>query len=461
MATDGIVGGSFRDPSGVVFRHGGVVYRQVNATSEASLNQLESSGLYDELADAELLVSHEEADVAPPDPGSARRVIRPEQIPFVSYPYEWCFGQLKDAALATLDVQLRALQYGMTLKDASAFNIQFLRGRPILIDTLSFEAYEEGCPWVAYRQFCEHFLAPLLLMSQVDPWLGRLSALTVDGVPLETASRLLPMTSRLRPIALLHVHLHARSIRRYGGRPVPDRVASRGLSRRGMVNLIEGLRHGVDGLDWSPSGTEWADYEEEHGYAPEAMAEKREFVAEVLGELRPETVWDLGANTGEFSRLAVEQGAAVIAIDADPAAVERNYRRMRGREQTHLHPLWMDLRCPSPDTGWAQEEREGLSARSNADVVLALALVHHLAIGANVPLPRLIEWIARLSPTAIVEFVPKDDPYVKRLLISRDDVFDGYTQAGFESAMERWFDIRRVQRLTGSGRVVFHAVRRE
>jgi hypothetical protein len=460
MHTDGIVGGSFRDPSGLVFRRDGVVYRQVNTQSASALALLESSGLYDELVDAGLLVSHSASKVPPPKPSLATRVIRPEQIPFVSYPYEWCFGQLKDAALATLAIQLAALRHEMTLKDASAFNIQFLHGHPILIDTLSFERYEEGRPWVAYRQFCEHFLAPLMLISRVDPWLGRLSALTADGIPLQTASRLLPWTTRFRPAALLHLHLHARSVRRYGGRRVPDRVESRGLSRRGMQNLIEGLKHTIDKLEWKPEGTEWAEYEGEHGYANDSMAAKREVVSALLTTIGPAVVWDMGANTGEFSRLALETGASVISMDLDPAAVERNYRRMQVNGETRLHPLWIDLRSPSPDLGWAEAERDGLTARSRADCVLALALLHHLAIGANIPLSKVLRWFASLAAHLVVEFVPKEDPQVQRLLVSREDVFPDYSRMGFERALEDLYEVDDARELPSSGRVIYHGFRR-
>lgn len=461
MATNEIVGGSFRDPSGFVFRRDGVVYRQVNERYVPALEQLEDSGLYRTLVDAGLLVRHERADVAPPENGGdPASILRPTQIPFISYPYEWCFSQLKDAALTTLDIQAVALEYGMTLKDASAFNIQFLEGRPIFIDTLSFEVYEEGKPWVAYRQFCEHFLGPLLLMRRLDPWLGRLTTLTVDGIPLSIVSRLLPRITWLQPSSLLHIHLHARSIQRYGGRSVPRRLETRGLSRRGMENLVEGLQHTVRRLDWSPKGTEWAEYEEEHGYSGTAMDAKRDVVGDLLRALAPRVVWDLGANTGEFSRIALEAGAEVVSMDFDPAVVERNYRRMREGGESSLHPLWIDLRNPSSDMGWACRERDSLGARSSADVVLALALVHHLAIGANIPLDRMIEWFATLAPSIVIEFVPKEDPQVQRLLVSRQDIFDDYTKPCFEAALARHFELRATQELPGSKRVIYSGVRR-
>lgn len=460
MRPEEVLGASYRDPSGFVFRRDGSIYRQVNMRYEQEFTMLSESGLYDALVSAGRLVSHQEVDEPPPVPPLAARVIRPEPVPFISYPYEWCFGQLKDAALATLEIQRTSLKHGMTLKDASAFNIQFLEGSPVLIDSLSFEAYVEGRPWLAYRQFCEHFLAPLLLMSRVDPWLGRLSAVTVDGISLETASRILSWTSWFHPSVLLHVHLHARSVRRFGGRSVPRSIETRGLSRRGMLNLVEGLTHTIERIAWSPADTQWSDYETEHGYSDEDFEAKREIVANLVEDAMPDTVWDLGANTGVFSRIASRAGAFVVSADVDPSAVERNYRRTRSRNESRLHPLWIDLRNPSPSLGWAGEERESLVERSRADMVLALALVHHLAIGANVPLTMIVEFLSRLARELVVEFVPKDDPQAQRLLTSREDIFDNYDRPAFESALESCFFVLGTYEVGVSGRVIYRARRR-
>ncbi|MDH3427740.1 MAG: class I SAM-dependent methyltransferase [Gemmatimonadota bacterium] len=456
-----VLSASFRDPSGFVFRRDGVLYRQVNRRYAEHFAAFHASGLYEALLSDGLLISHETVDVEPPRPEIAELVIRPALVPFISYPYEWCFGQLRDAALATLDIQLLAIQRGMVLKDASAFNIQFVDGRPVLIDTLSFERYRDGQPWTAYRQFCEHFLAPLLLIRDVDPWLGRLPALSADGIPLEVASRLLPLRSWVSPSSLLHVHLHARSVRKYGGRAVPEKVQRRGLSRKALVNLIQGLRHTVAALNWKAVGTEWANYVTEHGYDPGDHAEKRRLVGEMLTGIAPGAVWDLGSNTGEFSRIARATGAFVLSVDMDPVAVERNYRRVLSDAETGIHPLWVDLRNPTPDLGWANVERDSLAGRSRADVVLALALVHHLAITGNVPLPNIARWLARLAPNLVIEFVPKTDPQVGRLLVSREDVFVDYTTEGFEAAFSAEFQLARRVEVGQSGRILYQYERRE
>ena len=206
---------SFRDPGGFLFRREGSLYRQVNRACAEDFQLLESSGLAASLREAGLLIPHVEADVEPPRPDIAFRVIRPEPVPFISYPYEWSFSQLKDAALTTLRIQKIALRHGMILKDASAYNIQFHRGRPVLIDTLSFTRYEEGQPWVAYRQFCQHFLAPLALMAYRDVRLSALLRTEIDGVPLDLAAGLLPWRTRLKPGLLMHLHVHAASQKKY------------------------------------------------------------------------------------------------------------------------------------------------------------------------------------------------------------------------------------------------------
>jgi hypothetical protein len=445
---------SFRDPSGFVFFRDGVVYRQVQESYRAGYDQLIASGLYDELVTNRLLVPHREAPLETATAQGAYRILEPELIPFISYPYEWCFSQLRDAALLTLAIQRRALARGMTLKDASAFNVQFVGGRPIFMDTLSFERYEEGQAWVAYRQFCQHFLAPLLLMSRVDTRLGRLLSTYMDGVPLDLASGLLPRRTWLRPAWLTHVHLHAYSIARFAGREVPAAAAGRGVSFRGLEGLVQHLEGSVRSLSWS-GRTEWSDYSDDHGYDQSELEAKHGAVAGMLSEVRPAVVWDLGANTGTYSRIAAENGARVVAFDADFGAVERHYAGIGARQDQNILPLWIDLANPSPAQGWAHAERMSLQERGPADLVMALALVHHLAISNNVPLPLIARWFAGLGQSLIVEFVPKEDPQTRRLLRTRKDVFDTYDQHHFEAAFSSRFRIVRKVELTTHGRTVY------
>ena len=455
--TDTVLSGSFRDPSGFLFWRQGTLLRQVQRSYAEHYDALLSSGLYQKLVDKQLLIPHQEVSLDQAkdgsDPQDVYRVLQPERIPFISYPYEWSFSQLKDAALTTLRIQKLALARGMTLKDASAFNIQFWRGRPVLIDTLSFEQYREGGPWVAYRQFCQHFLAPLALMAYRHIQLNELLRTNIDGVPLPVASKLLPWRTRLTPGLLMHIHAHASSQKRYAAQSIKHR--QRKVSRNALLGIIDSLGGALRRLRWQPGGTEWADYYNDTNYSSTALAAKRALVGDYLDRLEPGTVWDLGANNGMFSRLASERGIPTVASDIDPAAVEFNYLECRKRDDELLLPLLMDLTNPSPALGWGHDERMSFLDRGPADVVLALALIHHLAISNNVPLPKLAEFFQRAGRALIIEFVPKEDSQVQRLLATREDVFPDYRQDSFEAAFTEYFRIETQQAVEGSKRTLY------
>ena len=448
---------SFRDPSGFLFLHEGRLLRQVNSSYRQAYDVLNDSGLYTALVDQDLLVPHEEVDPALARSDEAYKILAPEIIPFISYPYEWCFGQLRDAALATLRIQQTALRHGMCLKDASAYNIQFRDGQPVLIDTLSFVSYREGEPWVAYRQFCQHFLAPLALMAYRDVRLGDLLRLYIDGIPLDLVSKLLPRRTRIVPSLLLHLHAHAASQKRYAGKAVHKSrgMSSRGMSARAMQGLIDNLHGAVKRLRWRPRGTTWADYYQDTNYTEAGLAHKRELIGNFLARRQPGTVWDLGANNGLFSRLASDEGFLTVSADSDPTAVELNYRECRQRQEKNLLPLVLDLTNPSPSLGWGHAERMSLLERGPADLVMALALVHHLAIANNVPLPLLAGFFRHAGRALIVEFVPKSDSQVQRLLATREDIFVNYNQEAFEAAFRQFFTIEAAERIRDSERTLY------
>jgi hypothetical protein len=366
-----------------------------------------------------------------------------------------------------------ALDAGFALKDASAYNVQFRGVRPVLIDHLSFERAVPDAPWIAYRQFCEHFLAPLALMAHRDVRCGLMLRAMPDGIPLDLAATLLPGRTRWRLGLASHIHLHARAQRQHADDAAPDAAATSHaatphLSTTRLRALLMSLRSAITGLRWEPSGTEWADYaERDHvSYADATGDAKAALVGKALEAAGGHVCWDLGANTGRFSRIAAAGGARVLAFDIDPAAAERNYRSLRaetsesGSLAGRVTPLVMDLADPSPSLGWAETERRGLLERADADVVLALALVHHLAIGRNVPLPMVLGLFADLAPQAIVEWVPREDPMVRRMLASREDIFDGYTEDGFREAAQIRFDEAARDPIEGSGRVLYRLARR-
>lgn len=452
-----ILPASFRDPAGFLFSQDGLLYRQVNQSYRKNFEHLLDSGLYERLVKARALVPHETAgQVASPAPELAYLIIQPERIPFISYPYEWSFSQLKDAALLTLSIQKKALDAGMSLKDASAYNIQFRGARPVLIDTLSFEIYTEGQPWVAYRQFCQHFLAPLALMALRDVRLSQLMRVHIDGIPLDLAASLLPWQSRLNFGLGMHIHTHAGAQKRYAGEAVKTSgTAQRSMNKMALLGLIDSLENTIRKLEWKPLGTEWGDYYDATNYSSEGFEQKHGLVRGFLARIQPKTAWDLGANTAEFSQLASELGAYTVAWDIDPAAVEKAYRAAKKAKSAALLPLVQDLTNPSPALGWQNRERSSLAERGPVDVVMALALVHHLAISNNVPLSSLAAMLSGLGRWLVIEFVPKEDSQVQRLLASREDIFPAYHRAGFEEAFGQQFTIHEAVDIPSTRRTLY------
>ena len=444
---------SFRDPSGFVFKKDNRILRQINNSYKRQYDRLQD-GLYQDLLSSSLIIPHQEThDIELPE--NAYKIIEPEIIPFVSYPYEWSFSQLQDAATTTLEIQKKALQHGMTLKDASAYNIQFLNGKPIFIDSLSFDIYKEGAPWIAYKQFCEHFLAPLSLMAYTDVSLGQLSRIHIDGIPLKLAHSLLPRKTMIKPSLLMHIHMHGKLQDKSSRSGEGTEATSKTISLTGLRGLIDSLHSSIRKLKWAPQNTEWAEYENDDSYNPGSLAHKKELVSKYLHQSNPAQVWDLGWNTGVFSRLASESGAFTVSFDKDPAAIEKNYLTTKTQREKNILPLIMDLSNPSSMIGWANQERLDLSNRASADMIFALALVHHLAISQNVPLSMIADYLSTLCEWLIIEFIPKEDKKVDILLSTREDIFPNYNIVEFESQFANKFDILSKDPIKDSLRTMF------
>lgn len=453
-----LLSGSFRDPSGFIFLMNGMLYRQINRDYAKDYTHFIKSGFYNELIKNKLLIPHEEVKIPPYNPDTCFKVIRPDRVPFISYPYEWCFTQLKQAALTTLQIQKISLDFGMTLKDASAYNIQFINGSPIFIDTLSFEIYEKGTPWIAYRQFCQHFLSPLLLMHYTDMRLNQLFRIYIDGVPLDLTSLLLPKKTWFQFSIFMHIHMHAKSEKKYAGLQKP--IQTREIRKNALLGLIDSLTTTINKLNWQPEPTEWRDYYLDTNYSLEAFEHKKEIVSEFLEYLHPTSVWDIGANTGLFSRIASEKGIYTIAFDIDPACVELNYWTAFHNHERNLLPLLLDLSNPSPGIGWRNKERLSFIERGPVDTILALALIHHLAISNNIPFSSIANFFSEICTSLIIEFVPKEDSQVQRLLLNRKDIFPDYRSESFEEAFIKYFDIKKIERIKNSQRKVYIMVKR-
>ena len=426
------LGASFRDPAGYVFREDGLVKRAITFQGRENYELLMSSGLYEALVERSLMVAHREEPGRPDPSAGIFKVIRPKPIRHLSYFYEWSFGQLRDAALLTLEIQETAMDHGMSLKDASAFNIQFRGPQPVFIDTLSFER-DQPVPWVAYGQFCMHFLAPLALMAHVSLDFGRFLRAALDGIPLGFASKLLPRSTCLSPGLLVHLHLHARTQAKYAVvRNARREKLAQHLAPDRKRAIVASLAGAVRKLKLPGVRTEWiAYYEQASHYSPQAESFKKQAVGSLIDRMRPSLVYDLGGNVGDYARLVTARNIDCVCYDIDPLCVHENYLRSRKAGDAHMLPLLMDLTNPSPALGFGLEERLGFLDRSRPDLVMALALMHHLRITGNIPLARIAGFLARLAPRLLIEFVPKDDPMAAALIGNRPEIFNDYSLENF------------------------------
>jgi len=448
-----ILESSFRDPSGFLFYQNSQLFRQINNSYKENYNHLIQSGLYKSLVDSKLLIPHTETKLKATLPEKAFKVIKPEPIPFISYPYEWCFSQLKDAGLLTLRIQKRAMDYQMSLIDCTAYNIQFKEGKPVFIDTLSFEKYREGEPWVAYRQFCQHFFGPLALMAYKDIRLSQLFRIYIDGLPLDLSSSLLPFYTRFIPSLYLHIHLHAKSQERFANKTI--KKSDYKMSRFSFLGLIDGLETAVKKLTWAPKKSVWGNYYEGTNYTTDAHAHKTTLVAEFLDKTKPKSVWDIGANVGMFSRISSNKGINTISFDMDSVCVEKNYLESVEKKEKNILPLIVDLTNPSPNLGWENKERMSLLERAPTDLVMALALIHHLAISNNLSQNKIASFFSKICKWLIIEFVPKQDSQVQKLLSTREDIFTDYTQKEFEKEFKFFFIILNSVKIKQTERTLY------
>jgi len=444
---------SFRDPSGFIFVEDGVVYRQINNCYRENYEHLMDSGLYESLSSQNLIIPHIEVNYAQIESPEAYKVIKPESLSFISYPYEWCFSQLKDAALLTLHIQRKALEFEMTLKDASAYNVQFWNGKPVFIDSLSFDRYTPGSPWIAYKQFCQHFLAPLSLMKYRDIRFNQLLKGYLDGIPLDFASSQLPLRTYFRVSLYSHIHLHAKYQKSFADRTAA--LETKKISMIGLLGILDSLESTIKRLEWQIPDTEWGNYYDNTNYSKDSFDSKKELIDKYLEMVHPRLVFDLGANTGEFSKIASRKGIQTISFDIDPVAVEKNYQNCGRDKEKCILPLILDLTNPSPSLGWAHEERSSLLKRGPADMLFALALIHHLAISNNLPFIHIARYFAGLGSYLIIEFVPKEDSQVQRLFSTREDIFPDYHQDSFEKAFAMYFNLKEVTEIGGSCRVLY------
>lgn len=455
------VSGSFRDPAGHVFEHNGRIFRTVTGFGRSAFDSVQEIGFLEDLVRTGDLLPYElvtEPALLEMFP-EAELLLEHPKLAYVSYPYEWSFFQLRDAALLQLDIAIRGLDAGVVLSDATAYNIQFLGPKPVFIDHLSFQPYRDGAYWMGHRQFCEQFLNPLLLRSKLGVSHNAWFRGGLEGIPTADLDRLLPRLQKLSVKMLAHVVMPAKAQRdamEQGVGTTKSLSERKGLPKASYRGLLTQLRGWIAGLQ--PKGATasvWGSYADDNTYDDDENRQKAEFVDRFVRVVKPKLTFDLGCNSGAFSEVALTAGSdMVVGFDFDQIALDKAYHRAKDKG-LNLLSLFLDASNPSPSQGWQQVERPGFAKRATADAVLALAFEHHLAIGKNVPLDQVVGWLTSLAPQGIIEFVDKKDPTIQEMLVMREDIFQTYTQENFEAALALVATVVEKEQVTKDGRTMY------
>lgn len=450
---------SFRDPSGRVFKKEDRIFRLIFEHGAEDYQLVRDTNFPSKMAELEKFIQAKEIspEIIESSNLKSRFVLEHPILPFISYPYEWCFPMLKKAALLHLELQIKALEENLVFSDASAYNIQFKGSHPIFIDWLSLRPYQEGQIWNGHRQFCEQFLNPLLLRSLLGVCHNSWYRGNLEGISSDEISKLLPWYKKFSRNIFLHVELPVK-MNNFAKNDKSDSASNLNskLPKASLNNIFKQLQSWISKLKpLTTSSSTWGNYESMHCYQQEEVSKKQQFVSEFIQSTKPKIVWDLGCNTGEYSEIALKEGAhQVIGFDYDQSSLEKSFDRAEKNNLNFL-PLFLDGANPSPDQGWNSQERPGLLKRRNAGAILALAFEHHLAIGRNIPLSDLIDWITHLAPTGVIEFVPKEDPNLQRMLSLREDIFSDYTEQNFRSILEKKCRIIRSKIVSQKGRILY------
>lgn len=445
---------SFRDPSGHVFFDGDILRRAINPIYFPQYKKLKESGFFKNLISNNLLIPHEETSAS-----SEQIVITPEPIPFITNPYEWSFEQYKHAALHTLKIQKYALSKGFVLKDASAYNITFHHGKPVFIDTLSFDFYDEGTPWRAYKQFITHFFGPLVLAKYHGTEVFKMMQTHIDGIPVKLISSLLPSRTKLSSVVYPNIHLLAKMESKHSeDYKVETKIGT--LSRKAQENILQSLFEYIKDLKLKEA-SEWGDYYSKTNYDEAAFTAKKELIKKWIKPLSPQRLIDVGGNDGTFARTVIESVPQIIVTDIDSNAVDQNYKQLQKNKETNMLPFVCDVLQPAPGIGFNNTERNSLLERLSKyapDVTMALALIHHITLSGNVPFEKSAAFFASFSKTLIIEFPTRADSWVESLLLRKREFinhFDFYNETEFENGYLKFFTLEKKEVIKGTKRILY------
>ena len=457
--------GSFRDRNGRVYYFENEIIRGLSQNALENWQELAKASFFRQFTENGSIV---QTQLTQPDATYVNSLtlakpwaayLQHEKIPFITYPYEWCFSMLKDAAILQLELLLAALQEDMILKDSSSYNFQWRGNKPVFIDIPSFEKLQPNEPWVGYRQFCQLFLYPLMLQAYKNvpfqPWLRG----AIDGIKPDELCNVMSKFDLLRPGVLLHVYLQKKLQQRHESttKNIKSELRDAGFSKELIVNNGKKLLKLVNNLSWKKIKSEWSDYTQFHSYTDKDHTAKKEFIEKVSCLRHRRLVWDIGSNTGEFSMLVAKHADCVVAMDSDHLAIEKLYQVLHSHRANNILPIIINLADASPNLGWQGLERKSITDRGLPDLTLCLALIHHIVIGANIPMAEFIQWLAKLDSAIVIEFVTKDDEMVKTLLLNKEDNYAEYELENFRRILSQYFNIQHEVMLTSKSRILFYA----
>ncbi|MFK7831764.1 MAG: class I SAM-dependent methyltransferase [Winogradskyella sp.] len=445
---------SFRDPSGYVYIENGDIKRRINPIYFKQYQALTDSGFYNILFENGLLIKHEEVEST-----TDQIIIKAEKIPFITYPYEWSFNMYKEAALLTLKLQKYSLEKGFSLKDASAFNITFHKGKALFIDTLSFDFYKENSPWRAYKQFITHFFGPLVLAHYHGAQQLKLLSNFIDGIPVKMLSSMLPFKTKLSPILYSNIHLLAK-LEDQHNEDYKGETKKATLSKKGQLNIIKSLYDYIKDLELKEH-SEWGNYYTKTNYTDAAFIKKSDIINGWVKNLKPSRLIDVGGNDGTFVRKLDSALETALVCDIDNNAVDFNHKTQKlNKEQTML-PFVLDVLNPSAAIGLNNVERDSFINRIKdfaPQVTLALAVIHHMSLSGNVPFSESAKFFSSFSEHLIIEFPKRNDSWVQRLLNNKADFkdhFEFYTIGNFEKAYSVYFEVVEKIIIENSERVLY------
>ncbi len=445
--------GSFRDPAGRIFYKENNVYREINKNGIKRFEFIKKDNLLNDLIDNGYLVDTQISEI-----DKNKVILKHEKLNFISYPYEWTFTQLKDAALFHLDLQIFLLNKNAKLIDASAYNIQFKNNKPIFIDILSIDKYSDGEYWYAHKQFCENFLNPLVLCAKKGVNFNNWFRGNLEGIHTKEISKLLNVFDFFSPTLFFHIFLLNKFEEKSSANPeTTDRKlnSARKFSKKSYLNLLNQLRNYIKDLKNKKIASSWDNYSEKNTYSFKEEERKLEIVKKFVDENKIGFLADLGCNEGKYSEYASKQKKIkVIGIDFDLNVLDRAYKKSK-KENTNFFPIYADFSNPSNNLGWMEIERKSLKQRSKFDGIIALALIHHLTLAKNIPLEDVLKWLTSLAPAGLIEFVPKEDPTSKIMLKLKGDIFPNYTEKNFQDNLSKFAHIKKISSITNTERKIY------